>query len=206
MVAGKGESMEVCFVAGGVREFVEGRWRGIRSDSGGDGDSVGGAGGGGDERGRGAGRGRALLSLHRGPAPGAWGGGGEGPLLRARGRAGGEPRWWWGRRRSCWRRGSVGERLHWIGAAPSGKVEATVKIRSRHPGVASADPFSAGRCRRDRVRRASARRHSRAGRGVLRRVARAGGLLDYRAVVENPRLRERAALRRALPSGDGARV
>jgi tRNA-specific 2-thiouridylase len=35
--------------------------------------------------------------------------------------------------------GLVGERLHWIGAAPEvgemGEVEVTVKIRSRHPGV-----------------------------------------------------------------------
>jgi tRNA-specific 2-thiouridylase len=32
-------------------------------------------------------------------------------------------------------RGLVGERLHWIGPAPAGEIEATVKIRSRHPGV-----------------------------------------------------------------------
>jgi len=31
--------------------------------------------------------------------------------------------------------GLRGERLHWIGPAPAGEVEATVKIRSRHPGV-----------------------------------------------------------------------
>jgi tRNA-specific 2-thiouridylase len=33
--------------------------------------------------------------------------------------------------------GLVGERLHWIGPAPEGAVEAMVKIRSRHPGVRS---------------------------------------------------------------------
>ena len=36
--------------------------------------------------------------------------------------------------------GLRGERLHWIGPAPEapeGHVEATVKIRSRHPGVAA---------------------------------------------------------------------
>ena len=33
--------------------------------------------------------------------------------------------------------GLAGERLHWIGPPPSGPVEATVKIRSRHPGVAA---------------------------------------------------------------------
>ena len=33
--------------------------------------------------------------------------------------------------------GLRGERLHWIGPDPEGAVEATVKIRSRHPGVAA---------------------------------------------------------------------
>ena len=35
--------------------------------------------------------------------------------------------------------GLLGERLHWIGPAPAhgSEVEATVKIRSRHPGVAA---------------------------------------------------------------------
>jgi len=36
--------------------------------------------------------------------------------------------------------GLRGERLHWIGPAPPAgiaEIEATVKIRSRHPGVAS---------------------------------------------------------------------
>lgn len=33
--------------------------------------------------------------------------------------------------------GLLGERLHWIGPDPEGEVEAVVKIRSRHPGVAS---------------------------------------------------------------------
>jgi len=33
--------------------------------------------------------------------------------------------------------GLRGERLHWIGPPPKGDVHATVKIRSRHPGVAS---------------------------------------------------------------------
>ncbi|HSG40417.1 MAG TPA: aminomethyltransferase beta-barrel domain-containing protein, partial [Thermoanaerobaculia bacterium] len=33
--------------------------------------------------------------------------------------------------------GLRGERLHWIGRDRQGEVEATVKIRSRHPGVAA---------------------------------------------------------------------
>jgi tRNA-specific 2-thiouridylase len=34
-------------------------------------------------------------------------------------------------------RGLAGERLHWIGEPPSGEIEATVRIRSRHSGVAA---------------------------------------------------------------------
>jgi tRNA-specific 2-thiouridylase len=42
--------------------------------------------------------------------------------------------------------GLEGERLHWIGPPPAGPVEATVKIRSRHPGVAAlVRPGSGGR-------------------------------------------------------------
>jgi tRNA-specific 2-thiouridylase len=33
--------------------------------------------------------------------------------------------------------GLAGERLHWIGPPPAGPIEATVKIRSRHAGVAA---------------------------------------------------------------------
>jgi len=33
--------------------------------------------------------------------------------------------------------GLRGERLHWIGPPPAADVDATVKIRSRHPGVAA---------------------------------------------------------------------
>jgi tRNA-specific 2-thiouridylase len=33
--------------------------------------------------------------------------------------------------------GLRGERLHWIGPPPAGEIEATVRIRSRHPGVKS---------------------------------------------------------------------
>jgi tRNA-specific 2-thiouridylase len=42
--------------------------------------------------------------------------------------------------------GLVGERLHWIGPPPAGPIEATVKIRSRHAGVpALVRPQSGGR-------------------------------------------------------------
>ncbi|KAB2963419.1 MAG: hypothetical protein F9K18_08620, partial [Thermoanaerobaculia bacterium] len=40
-----------------------------------------------------------------------------------------------GPERDLYAAGLAGERLHWIGPPPSGPVEATVRIRSRHPGV-----------------------------------------------------------------------
>ena len=87
--------------------------------------------------------------------------------------------------------GLSGERLHWIGPAPEGEVEATVKIRSRHPGVA-ARIRSAGRGqRRDRLRRAAARGHSRAGRRLLSRHPRPGRLLDPGPAVSFPPLAQR---------------
>jgi tRNA-specific 2-thiouridylase len=42
-----------------------------------------------------------------------------------------------GERAELRRAGLVGERLHWIGPPPPGEIEATVRIRSRHPGVKS---------------------------------------------------------------------
>jgi tRNA-specific 2-thiouridylase len=43
-----------------------------------------------------------------------------------------------GSKRDLFSSGLRGERLHWIGSAPDGEIEATVRIRSRHPGVRSA--------------------------------------------------------------------
>ena len=43
--------------------------------------------------------------------------------------------------------GLAGERTHWIGPPPSGEVEATVRIRSRHAGVrAVVRPAADGAC------------------------------------------------------------
>jgi tRNA-uridine 2-sulfurtransferase len=56
-------------------------------------------------------------------------------------------------------RGLVGERLHWIGEPPAGEVEATVRIRSRHPGVtARIRPRSGGASREVEVEFASPQR------------------------------------------------
>jgi tRNA-specific 2-thiouridylase len=133
VVAEKGESMEVCFVAGGVREFVEeqvaadpGRYAGaapaepsILVDT--EGRELG---SGqpyyrytvGQRRGLGLAAPSPLYVLAIDPQENRVVVGGENDLLAP---------------------GLRGERLHWIGPDPKGEVEATVKIRSRHPGVPS---------------------------------------------------------------------
>jgi tRNA-uridine 2-sulfurtransferase len=139
VVAEKGESMEVCFVAGGIREFVE------REVAGRDGgaptsavpaeparvvDRTGRELGRaepyyrytvGQRRGLGVAGGRRLYVLAIDPTENRVTVGGEAELAAP---------------------GLVGERLHWInpeldlaGAGGGGEVEATVKIRSRHPGA-----------------------------------------------------------------------
>ena len=135
VVAEKGESMEVCFVASGVREFVEGqiaehpgRYGETPSDAAaevrtakgeklGKGDpyyryTVG------QRRGLGVPSSKRLYVLEVLPEENAVVVGDEADLLAP---------------------GLAGERLHWIGAPPGAgeAVEVTVKIRSRHPGVAA---------------------------------------------------------------------
>ncbi len=136
-VAEKGESMELCFVAGGVREFVEeqaaahpGRYGPLAPMAAkaapaevvdregrvlGDGEpyyryTVG------QRRGLGVAAGERLYVLEVEPDANRVVVGREEELLAP---------------------GLAGQRLHWIGPAPDGEIEATVKIRSRHPGVAS---------------------------------------------------------------------
>ena len=142
VVAEKGESMEVCFVAGGVREFVEGqiaehpgRYGETRSASPaevrtqqgeklGKGDpyyryTVG------QRRGLGVASSKRLYVLEVLPAENAVVVGDEADLFAP---------------------GLSGERLHWIGNPPSSPVEATVRIRSRHAGVAArVRPLEGGR-------------------------------------------------------------
>jgi len=137
VVAEKGESMEVCFVAGGVREFVEeqaaahpGRFPSaadgapaelIAADGAvlGEGEpyyryTVG------QRRGLGLGGGKRLYVLRIEPEVNRVVVGPEGDLAAP---------------------GLAGERLHWIGPEPrpagGADLQATVKIRSRHPGVAA---------------------------------------------------------------------
>jgi len=129
-VAGKGESMEVCFVDGEVREFVEReaaarpeRFGAVAATAATVRD-VGGRELGraepyfrytvGQRRGLGIAAEKRLYVLEVLPGENSVVVGGEADLLAP---------------------GLRGERLHWIGPPPSGPIEATVKIRSRHPGV-----------------------------------------------------------------------
>lgn len=133
VVAEKGESMEVCFVKSGIREFVEEELErnpdsyenapsvelsSVVNQQGrelGQGDpyyryTVG------QRRGLGVATGEKLYVLKVDPA--------ENQVVV-------------GDRSSLASTGLLGERLHWIGTEPGGSVEATVKIRSRHSGVHS---------------------------------------------------------------------
>ena len=130
-VAEKGESMEVCFVDGPVREFVEreaaarpGRFAGVAL---GEGARLV------DRRGGELGRGEPFYRYTVGQR-------------RGLGLAAGERRYVLevlpadnavvvGDARELEAPGLAGERLHWIGPPPAGALEATVRIRSRHAGV-----------------------------------------------------------------------
>ena len=146
-VAEKGESMEVCFVAGGVAEFVEAevaaapeRFGAAASGGGALGrpaelvDAAGavvGSGGPyyrytvGQRRGLGLAAGERRYVLRVLPEENRVVVGGADELLAG---------------------GLAGERLTWVGPAPAGEVAATVRIRSRHAGVAArVRPLAEGR-------------------------------------------------------------
>ncbi len=133
VVCDKPESMEICFVSGTIREFVEerlgrhperysvrpgGRPSRICDRAGsvlGEGEpyyryTVG------QRRGLGVSSRERLYVLSTRPA--------ENTVVV-------------GRRQELETGGLVGERVHWIGPTPEGPIEATVKIRSRHAGVRS---------------------------------------------------------------------
>ncbi|HSF39800.1 MAG TPA: tRNA 2-thiouridine(34) synthase MnmA, partial [Thermoanaerobaculia bacterium] len=131
VVAEKGESMEVCFVSGGIREFVEEqvaenpeRFAGAALsapaalvDSSG------------NELGAGQPYYRYTVGQRRGLGLAS-----PSPLYVLQIQPE-ENRVVVGEDRDLLAPGLHGERLHWIGPDPGGPVEATVKIRSRHPGV-----------------------------------------------------------------------
>ena len=128
VVAGKGESMEVCFVEGGVREFVE-------AEVGAAGPPAAVVDSGGRALGSGQPYYRYTVGQRRGlgvasPRP-----------LYVLAILPEENRVVVGEERELLAPGLLGERLCWIGpeppAAPGGAIEATVRIRSHHPGVAA---------------------------------------------------------------------
>jgi tRNA-uridine 2-sulfurtransferase len=142
VVAGKGESMEVCFVSGGIREFVEGQVAG-------DPERYGGAAlaepavlvaTSGEELGAGQPYYRYTVGQRRGLGLAA-----PSPLYVLQI----EPeqnRVVVGQEAELMAPGLTGERLHWIGPDPEGEVKALVKIRSRHSGVESrVRPLGGGR-------------------------------------------------------------
>jgi tRNA-specific 2-thiouridylase len=150
-VAGKGESMEVCFVAGGVREFVAAEAAAAPERFGAAVlerpatlvDTTGAA------LGEGEPYYRYTVGQRKGLGLGATKGAASGSRLYVlqiepehnRVVVGGED--------DLQAPGMTGERLHWIGPAPETpetEVTATVKIRSRHPGVeATIRPLEDGR-------------------------------------------------------------
>ncbi len=139
VVAGKGESMEVCFVSGGVREFVEAE-AAARHLSAAPPEPAVLVDARGEELGTGQPYYRYTVGQRRGLGLAA-----PSPLYVLQI----EPernRVVVGREEELMAPGLRGERLHWIGPARAGEVEATVKIRSRHPGVpARIRPLEGGR-------------------------------------------------------------
>ena len=132
VVAEKGESMEVCFVSGGIREFVEeqvaanpSRFPLARPEPAVLVNAIG------QELGEGEPYYRYTVGQRRGLRLSA-----PSPLYVLKIEPG-ENRVVVGGEQDLLAPGLRGERLHWIGPDPGGPVEATVKIRSRHPGAAA---------------------------------------------------------------------
>jgi tRNA-specific 2-thiouridylase len=133
VVCDKPESMEICFVSAGIREFVEERVRQFperysqqpepRPSA-----IV-------DSAGRQLGEGEPYYRYTVGQRRGL--GVASSERLYVLGVEPGENRIVVGDERQLATAGFVGERVHWIGPAIANSGEATVKIRSRHPGVRS---------------------------------------------------------------------
>jgi tRNA-specific 2-thiouridylase len=131
VVAEKGESMEVCFVSGGVREFVEAQVaehpdrfaEPVLAQPAHLVDTAG------QELGQGQPYYRYTVGQRKGLGLSA-----KSPLFVLAIEPE-ENRVVVGPEQDLLAPGLRGERLHWIGKAPAGPIEATVRIRSRHPGV-----------------------------------------------------------------------
>ncbi len=134
VVSEKGESMEICFVAGGVREFVEEqvaerpeRFAGA---------AVGAASTVVDSSGTVLGEAEPYYRYTVGQRRGL--GVSAAERLYVLGVEPARNRVTVGTGDELLSPGLTGERTHWIGAAPAVEIEATVRIRSRHPGVRAA--------------------------------------------------------------------
>jgi tRNA-specific 2-thiouridylase len=132
VVAEKGESMEICFVDGTLESFLETRLAPAATAGAAVVDRAG------NPLGTAGPYYRYTVGQRRGLGLG-------GPPSAARNRdklyvleiLPGENRVVAGSRAELRSSGLQGERLHWIGPPPTGDVEATVRIRSRHHGVKS---------------------------------------------------------------------
>ncbi len=139
VVAEKGESMEVCFVSGGIRDFVESEAAAVAARAAAQPIELGRPATLVDADGAVLGSGQPYYRYTVGQRRGL-GVAGRHPLyvLAIEPQ---EQRVVVGDERQLMAPGLVGERLHWIGpppaASPGGGIEATVRIRSRHPGVAA---------------------------------------------------------------------
>ena len=133
VVAEKGESMEICFVPAGIKDFVEDELAanperypgGRRTESS---RLV-------DREGTSLGEGAPYYRYTVGQRRGLGLGGGE--RLYVLGIDSGSDTVVVGGEEELLTGGLIGNGLHWIGTDPGEQIEATVKIRSRHPGVAS---------------------------------------------------------------------
>lgn len=136
VVAEKGESMETCFVSGGVREFVEEQVSESPELFEGQGrPALGSPARLVDREGRELGLGEPYYRYTVGQRRGL--GIAAGHRLYVLSVEAEENRVVVGGEEALAAPGLAGERLHWIGNEPGGPVEATVKIRSRHSGVAA---------------------------------------------------------------------
>ncbi|MDH3743638.1 MAG: tRNA 2-thiouridine(34) synthase MnmA, partial [Acidobacteriota bacterium] len=139
VVAEKRESMELCFVEGGIRDFVEEqaaeRDLALASEDPGATRSIGRASRIVDRDGGLLGRGEPYYRYTVGQRRAL--GGGAPEKLYVLGVRPAVNEVVVGPRRELASKGLGGERLHWIGEEPTGDLTATVKIRSRHAGVES---------------------------------------------------------------------
>ncbi|MFQ5525537.1 MAG: tRNA 2-thiouridine(34) synthase MnmA [Thermoanaerobaculia bacterium] len=144
LVAEKAESMEICFVAGGIRDFIEGELEAREGPESPVAAAVGAPARVVDRSGAVLGEGDPYYRYTVGQRRGL--GVATGEKLYVLGVSPQENRVVVGHSDDLLAGGLVGRGLHWIGREPEGPVEATVRIRSRHAGVtARLEPGAGGK-------------------------------------------------------------